>query len=630
MKVAKCSMYESRVENTYTACFGIENADGISSYGLSKVGFRGIDGVHFGGSLDDFFAYVLSSCNFCICEEEVDGSDCQFDIVMVYVHELEIAGYCILSYLLGLGYIQNDEWLADGKYIKFISGDGGEFYMIGVHFEDNKLVVFRNSCAVLPLSVAEIRDSFCNTYLSLDFGISSKEYVCNTACILSEAMYLAIESGLNRLTLGSSAFNLLRRNYGFKYFKEDFPYLEDECDSFIRRSYRGGFGYINKNFVGDVVNDGCVLDCNSLYPHIMMANKYELPYGEPIADLSGDSLSGLSVEDFYEKFSYCSEEYHFLEFSCSFRLKENKIPFLSVEGDRDSLRVGDGVLEDTFVDDELLSVNMVLSQTDFLLMLRQYEIEDFVPIRLVTFRARGGLLRKFLETYAKKKQSESGGKRVVDKLIMNIISGKMGTKRHRHRFQINYSNGEIGFEPVANDTKSLGYVPYASAVTSYGRWITVNACQANYGNVLYSNVDCMALRCSVSEARGVHIHDSKIGYWKVEHKFDRAIFAKSQTYVLQCGDEYVIKASGMTDRCKKILECYFRLCDLLHSEGCNASSVSDLLLQYEVSREEVEWLKGMSYGGIENFHSGLVVPSNYKVMRSKGCLNMVCTDFRIL
>lgn len=638
MKVAKCNVYDSRVENTYTACFGIESAGGISSFGISKVGYDGLDGVHFGGSLDDFFPYVLSNCDFCIYEEEIEGNKYQFDVVTVYVHELEVAGYCILSYLCGLGYTQNDEWLTDGKFIKFISGDGGEFYMIGVHCEDNKLVVFRNSSAVLPLSVAEIRDSFCETSLSLDFDISSKDYICNTVCILSEAMYLAIKEGLNKLTLGSSAFNLLRRGYGFNYFKKDFPYLEDEYDSFIRRSYRGGFGYVNKNFVGEVVNGGCVLDVSSLYPYIMMTDKYELPYGEPIADLSGGSLSGLSAEDFGKKFTGACEEYHFLEFSCALRLKKDRIPFLDVDGDKDSLRVGDGVLEDTIVDDKLLSVNMVLSQTDFLLMLRQYEIEDFVPIRLVTFRARGALIRKFLEPYAKKKKSELGGKRVVDKLIMNVISGKMGTKRHRHRLQVNYSNGEIRFESVVNDTRSLGFVPYASAVTAYGRWITVRACQANYGNVLYSNVDCMALRCSVSMARGVRIHDSEIGCWKIEHKFDKAIFAKSQTYVLKCGDEYVIKASGMTDRCKKILECYFKLCDLHNSGCCNESSMSDLYIQYGVSEKEGEWLKdmvknmvdGSGLGGMADFHSGLVVPSNYKVMRSKGCLNMVCTDFRIL
>lgn len=627
MRVAKCNLYESRVENTYTACFDSGVSGGITTFGISKVGRGGIDGVHYGGDLGDFFSYVLSSCDFCTYEEEIDGVVKKFDVVTVYVHDLKVAGYCVLSYLLGLGYTQNDEWLADGRYIKFISGEDGEFYMIGVHFEDGKLVAFRNSSVILPMSISEIRDSFCRICLPLDYALSSKEYVCNSACILAEAMYLAIKEGLNRLTLGSSAMSLLRSDYGW-YFKEDFPYLDDEYDSFIRRSYKGGFGYINKAFVGKVVEGGCVVDFNSLYPDIMM--NYSLPYGQPISDLGMDSLSGLSVEDFGEKFSGCRREYHFLEFRCGFKLKRYKIPFLRADNGWGISMVKGRVIEDTYEDDELVSVNMVLSQTDFLLMLKQYDIENFVPIRLVTFKARDGLLRKFLERYANKKQGESGGKRVVDKLVMNIISGKMGTKRQRRSFNVSYSDGEIVLKPVVNETKSEGYVPYASAVTSYGRLVTVSACQANYRNLLYSNVDCMALRCSASEAIGIPIDDRRIGFWKVEHEFDRAIFAKSLTYVLKCGDDYIIKASGMTDRCKKVLECYFKFCDLLKSEGCTASKVAELTLRYDLSREEGAWFRGMGFGGMENFHSGLVVPSNYKVMKSKGCLTTVCTDFSIL
>ena len=627
MRVVKCNLYESGVENTYTACFDSGVSGSITTFGISKVGYGGIDGVHYGGDLDDFFSYVLSSCDFCIYEEEIEGEVKKFDVVTVYVHDLKVAGYCVLVYLLALGYTHNDdEWLSDGKYIKFIEGEDGEFYMIGVHFEDGKVVVFRNISVVLPMCIKDIRDSFCKNSYSLDYGISSKEYICNSACILAEAMYLAIKEGLNRLTLGSSAMSLLRRDYGW-YFKEDFPYLDDEYDSFIRRSYNGGFGYVNKAFVGEVVEGGCVVDINSLYPYIMMYSL--LPYGQPISDLGRDSLSGFSAEDFSEKFFNSSIKYHFLEFRCAFKLKEGKIPFLRAENNWDSSMVGGRIVEDTYKDDELMSVNMVLSQTDFLLMLSQYDIENFVPIRLVTFKAREGLLQKFLDRYAKKKTGESGGKRVVDKLIMNIISGKMGTKRHRHSFNVSYSDGEVVFNHVVNETKSEGYVPYASAVTSYGRLITVKACQANYKNLLYSNVDCMALRCSVSEIRRVSIDDRRIGFWKVEHEFDRAIFAKSLTYVLKCGDEYVIKASGMTDRCKKVLECYFKFCDLLKSEGCTASKVAELILQYELSEKEVEWLRGMDLGGMKNFRSGLVVPSNYKIMKSKGCLKEECTDFRI-
>ena len=635
MKVVKCNMFESKVENSYVACFGNGSEGGILSFGISKVSSDGSDGVHFGGSLDDFFSYVLENCVFCVCKEEVDGIDCQFDLVTVYVHELKIAGYWVLRYLCGLGYTQNDdEWLSDGKYIKFISGEDGEFYMIGVHFDNNKLVVFRNISAVLPLSVAEIRDSFCKTCSCLSLDTSSKDCICNTVCILSEAMYLAIESGLNRLTLGSSAFNLLRKVYGFKFFKEDFPYLEDEYDKFIRRSYHGGFGYVNERFIGKMVNGGCVLDVSSLYPYIMMDGGFELPYGEPIADLSGDSLSGLSAEDFGEKFSGSWGKYHFLEFSCAFRLKEGKIPFLRGDSMEDSEDLGDEVLEDSFVGDDLVSIPLVLSQTDFLLMLQQYDIENFVPIRLVTFKARGGMLQRFLGTYAKKKQKETGGERVVDKLIMNIISGKMATKRHRDSSQIYYSNGVLDFKLVENNTTSEGYIPYASAVTAYGRWITVRACQANYVNLLYSNVDCMALSCSVSEAKGVRIHDSKIGCWKVEHKFDKAIFAKAQTYALKCGDEYVIKASGMTDSCKRVLECYFKYCDLRNSGTCTPSNAMELFRKYRVKKEEVEWLRGMVNGrdfrGMADFRKGLDVPFNNKIMRVKGCLKEECTHFSIL
>ena len=77
----------------------------------------------------------------------------------------------------------------------------------------------------------------------------------------------------------------------------------------MRKSYKGGFTYLNPIYKEKDVENITVLDVNSLYPSVMYEKK--LPFGEPIffnGKYEEDKVYNLYIQ----------------MITCSFKIKENK------------------------------------------------------------------------------------------------------------------------------------------------------------------------------------------------------------------------------------------------------------------------------------------------------------------
>lgn len=142
------------------------------------------------------------------------------------------------------------------------------------------------------------------------------KYITNDVLIVSKALDVLFKEGLNKMTQGGNALSNYKELFGkYKFFKY-YPYLETEVDEDIRRSYKGGFTYLNPIYKEKDVENIVNLDVNSLYPSVMRYEK--LPYGEPIfyeGKYEPDVIYNLYIQ----------------KITCSFKLKKNHIPTIQIK-----------------------------------------------------------------------------------------------------------------------------------------------------------------------------------------------------------------------------------------------------------------------------------------------------------
>ena len=115
----------------------------------------------------------------------------------------------------------------------------------------------------------EIEDDVDSTQEEID-------YIRNDVEIMARAMKFMFNEGLNKMTIGSDALHYYKKiNKNFSMY---FPQLPYEIDMDVRKSYKGGFTYLNDIYKEKETGKGLVLDVNSLYPSVMVNEK--LPFGD--------------------------------------------------------------------------------------------------------------------------------------------------------------------------------------------------------------------------------------------------------------------------------------------------------------------------------------------------------------
>lgn len=106
------------------------------------------------------------------------------------------------------------------------------------------------------------------------------EYIKNDVLIVAKALKVLFDEDLNKMTQGSNALNDFKEMLSKSRFEHLFPALDYDVDKDLRKSYKGGFTYLNPIYKEKDVENIVNLDVNSLYPSVMYEKK--LPFGEPI------------------------------------------------------------------------------------------------------------------------------------------------------------------------------------------------------------------------------------------------------------------------------------------------------------------------------------------------------------
>lgn len=591
--------------------------------------------------------------------------------VCVFFHNLKFDGSFWLSFLLvdlelKQAYTKLNEqgteveWLSEKEMsnnsFKYSISDKGQWYNIVIKV-NNRIIEIRDSLKLLPFSVKKIGKSFGTKhhkkemeykgfrYAGCEITEEEKEYIRNDVLVVKEALEIMFTEGHNKLTIGSCCLEEYKKIIGKEDFELMFPsltefFLDDKkhkypnADSWIRKSYKGGWCYLVKGKENKIYRNGITADVNSLYPSMMSSESGNLyPTGKP----------------YFWKGNYLDEKatrpgmYYFVRIKTRFYLKPGYLPFIQIKGNylykgTEALETSDvydskteqyydkyydtaGILQDT-------RVELTLTMTDFILLKEHYDLIDFEILDGCYFYTMKGLFDEYIEKYKKIKLESTGALRELAKLFLNNLYGKMASSTDSS-FKIAYVKEDktIGFMSVPANDKSPGFIAVGSAITSYARNFTIRTAQKNYygkdkPGFIYADTDSIHCDLLATELKGLEVHDKNFCCWKLESSWDEAIFTRQKTYIEHVTHEdleaiavpyYNVKCAGMPQRCKDLF--------LLSMTELTEEQIQ------EYNEEEQEFLK--TKRTLQDFKIGLKVPGKLMPKRIRGGILLVDTTYEM-
>lgn len=504
--------------NKYTADFETTTDEldcRVWGYGICEIGNP--DNFICGNDIDEFLNY---------CEESENST--------FYFHNLKFDGEFIMIRLFELGFkhvVERSE--LDSKTFTTLISNKGQFYSMRIVFEKKgkrtKSVTIYDSLKILPFSVKDIAKGFNlpMSKLEIDYHekrerghnltTKEKDYIRNDVTIVACALDVLFKEGLDKMTQGSNALFDYKRTITSKRFDQWFPIPEYDED--VRRSYRGGFTYLNPKFKGREIKDGIVLDVNSLYSSVM--HDRPLPYGEGIyfeGQYKPDKLYNLYIQ----------------MFTCQFELKPDKIPTIQIKKNLH------------FVETEYLTssndedVTMCMTSVDLELFFEHYDVYNMEYHSGWKFKSTTELFKEYIDKWtAVKIQSKLDGNKamyLLAKLMLNALYGKFALNPNVQSKIPYYNNGSIKYHEGEKETREPIYIPVGTFVTSWARNKTIRAAQSVYDRFIYADTDSLHL-IGTELPEQLEIDDVQLGKWAHEGTFRRAMYIRQKTYM----EEMIVK-----------------------------------------------------------------------------------------
>ena len=486
----------------------------------------------YGNSMDDFMDWCANSK----------------ENYTLYFWNLKFDSAFILHWLYqnGFEYVDDPKDKKSNTFTTLIT-DLGQFFSIDIYF----YVKNHNVNKVRIIDALKIFPNFSVERLAKDFGLPiSKlkldyherrevghvltqheiDYIRNDVEIVARVLKIMFERGLTKMTIASDAMSNFKEY--FKYFRSYFPLLDEEVDSEIRKSYKGGFTYVNEKYKEVELGAGVTLDVNSLYPSIMKFEK--MPYGQPVI--------------FEGKYEWDVVHPLYIQvLACSFELKEGKIPSIQLKNSLD------------FAPNEYLTssdnqiVTLYLTTPDYELFVENYNIYNPIYKGGFKFAAKVGFFDNYIDYWTEQKIKASKEKnlaqRQIAKLMLNSLYGKFGlSTKAGKKIPVMDRDGIIRFITKPKEKREAIYIPVASFITAYGRAKTIRTSQKirdysmkKYGKDAYVYSDTDSIKCLLNDddleelkQQGiVDIDDYLLGYWACEEHFDKICCIRQKCYITE-------------------------------------------------------------------------------------------------
>ena len=507
------------------------------------------ENIKIGNNIDDFIEY---------CRNEKNST--------FYFHNLKFDGEFIIYWALthGFKHVEKREDIENNTFTTLIS-DMGQFYQITIYFtKGNKRVekiTFIDSLKIIPFSVDQIAKSFNLpiSKLKIDYNLprekghiltpEENEYIKNDVLIVAKALKVLFDEDLTKMTQGSNALNDFKSIINKSRFNHLFPALDYDIDKDLRKSYKGGFTYLNPIYKEKDVENIVNLDVNSLYPSVMYEKP--LPFGEPVffkGKYEEDKIYPLYIQ----------------MITCSFEIKENKIPTIQIKNNKSFFRSNE-YLESS--NNEI--VCLVLTNIDLQLFLEHYNVYDLEYVSGWKFKCIKGIFTEYIDKWIKRKNeatiSGNKGQRTLAKLMLNALYGKFATSLDVQS-KIPYLGEDeiIHYEMSEKEKKDGIYLPIGSFITAYAREKTIRTSQAikeysinKYGQdmYIYSDTDSIKTLLPIEELEQFcEIDDIKLGAWKNEGIATRGKWVRQKCYLEEINDEIEITCAGMPKSCYKYVK----------------------------------------------------------------------------
>jgi len=417
-----------------------------------------------------------------------------------------------------------------GEFTTLISSDN-KFYSITV-LHDAGFTEFRDSLKKLPMTVAAVAKSFqlSASKGSIDYdeerpvdhvlSDDEKTYIRDDVRIIAEALWVVLQGGADKLTVGADSLDDFKRMLGKREFKRLFPVLPEDEDAFIRKSYRGGWCYVAKRFQREVVGPGSVYDVNSLYPSVMYDSP--IPIGEPTRFVGEPDRSRVFV----------------VEVTFTARLKPDHVPCIQIKRHPsfDATEYQEVVEEPTTV---------VLTSVDLELWSEQYDLDIWSFGEGFYFESNRDVFKPYIDKWSRVKKESTGGLRQLAKLHLNSLYGKFATNPDVTGRVPTLEDGRVRLLKGEEERRDPVYTATGSFITAYARAVTIRAAQANYEHFAYSDTD--SLHLLTMNPAGIKVDDVELGCWKKEYEFDYGLFWRPKTYIERRmgGDGYEVHVAGL-------------------------------------------------------------------------------------
>ena len=278
----------------------------------------------------------------------------------------------------------------------------------------------------------------------------------------------------------------------------------------------------------------------------------------------------------------------------------------------------DGKIHDT-------AVTLTLTETDYYLVKKHYDLFDLQILDGCWFYAEKGLFDAYIDKYKKIKQESKGAVRELAKLFLNNLYGKMAASQESSFKYAVMENGILTYHVQSEYEKTPGYIAIGAAITAYARRFTITAAQENfYGpenpGFIYADTDSIHCDLPAEAIKGAPRHDTEFCHWKYESTWDQAFFIRQKTYIEHITEEnlvpvespyYSLKCAGMPEKCKDLF-------------------IRSMLQDYDpeqYSREELSFLE--TPRTIQDFTVGLAVPGKLMPKQITGGTILVDTPYEI-
>lgn len=471
----------------------------------------------------------------------------------LYYHNLKFDGSFLLAYLFKAGYqFKRSTYIGEngkraryqlmpGEFTTSIS-DLGVFYTIEIVLGGGCRLTIRNSTNVLPMALEDIPAAFGLPYhkLKIDYELSRGEdylitedeiaYLERDCRILAAALRELEAQGMRRITTASNAMEDYKNRIGRRQFKRWFPAPYYDAD--IRRAYRGGFAYLNPLYKGKDMEQGVILDINSMYPYIL--REMPLPYGE------GKRFEGeYQLDKDYPLYTQ--------RLRCIFELKPGKVPTIQIKNKFSRFRPTEYLFSS--MGDE---VDLTLTSVDLELFLEHYEVSVIEWVGGWKFKAGKEMFKSYIDYWMglkiKGDQEGKPGLRTLAKQMMVSLYGKFGMNTQlQERTPYLDAYGMVSYHLEDPEPKEPIYIPIAVFVTAWGRKIMIDSIQTVGERFIYCDTDSLHL-IGWELPKGLKIDPYALGSFKVERYFTQARYLRPKSYITLLGDEMEITCSNLQKR----------------------------------------------------------------------------------